>query len=125
VDNVGYDLGRHVFQIVHIPKFDRILSKVYVGAWHWFVQTTDNRLYYSGEPIDNITGHLSEDQSNGRFVECKKGVVQEGMDMALGDAFSVVYIRKPRNDLFGTRFIRALLHGSKRAIIHSDVSFTL
>jgi alpha-tubulin suppressor-like RCC1 family protein len=121
VNDILNNCGSQVPQIVHLPQFDHIVSKVFVGAMHWFVQTTDDRLYFSGKPISHPRGHLSEIQSNGRFVECKRGVVQKGMDMALGNLFSVVYVSKSPYELFTKRFIRALLDGSEKAITHSDI----
>jgi hypothetical protein len=122
---VGSD-EREIHRIVRVSQFDNRVSKVFVGDKHWYILTTDDELYYSGETYNAPwpKSHIATRYSNGEFVKCLVPLhTVHHIDIACGSEFSVVRFTVPKKEMFNSAFVRSMCDANAKSSKFSDVSF--
>ena len=103
----AYDENAYIKEIVHLTQFDNRVSRVFVGAYHWFVLTNDEKLWMAGKPryviewkiLTNCRttqqeGDIAPENPTTNFVQCNAiSVLKDprNMNIACGQDLNIVY----------------------------------
>ncbi len=119
-----YDRGGSVRKLFQLHRFDNIVDRVFVGAYHWFILTKSEELYFIGEEVSDRVHpneHFASSQTHGEFIKCENGTFTRDLELVCGQQYTIARTLRKRKQMFSNRFVDSLLDRNEKAVTYVDI----